>query len=402
MFVLYFLLGFLAGAISIYIYLTNSHKKEEEILKIEKAKLEKEVEFLRSQENLLQEKFKSVAFDVLKKSNENFLELAKSSYETWEKGTEGILNEKTLKIEHKIKELEESLKRFDEFVKNVEKERIKAYSKLAMGQENLDKNTKELIDILKNPKGRGNWGEIQLIRIVELAGMKEHCDYQKQVRIEKDGEVYYPDLVIYLPQDKKIIVDSKAPLQAFLNSLSSTEKNKDKLEDEFIKNTLSRIKELSKKEYYEKLDGAIEFTILFLPSEAMFSLLIEKNPSIVEEALAQNVMLTSPLTLIAFLKSVAFIWKQYYIQNEAKKILEKCLEIYEALCNSTEEIDSLGKAIKKVIDSYNNFVNHLEKKVLIKGKELSKLNEKKHLIELNELSESVREPKKLDSGVKNV
>ncbi|MFB3851272.1 MAG: DNA recombination protein RmuC [Acidobacteriota bacterium] len=392
-------IGLAAGFATSFLFLGNSSTK----LKIENAQLqialEKEREnyqqFIENKK-ALEDAFKSLASDALNQNSKNFVELAMQNLKTIEAETKGVLGEKGTEITSKIAELRSALERFDKNVKDIEIKRETAYSTLKSGQETLDKTTSELLKALQFAKGIGNWGEIQLRRIAEISGMVEHCDFDTQVYVKADGDSYYADMVVHLPQNRKIIIDSKAPLSAFLKSLDENEKNKDELVKEFVKNVKDRASELSKKEYYKKIDGSVDFVVMFIPSEAMFSTIIERESAFVEDCVKSNIIPASPLNLIALLKSVAYGWRQQELEVEARAILEKARELYNGLCSSTEHIQKLGKSLESAVENYNKYIGSVERNVLAKGRELIKLEPDKPIKELSEINAVQRELKSPD------
>lgn len=392
-------LGILSGALFGYLVGVKSQTK----LKIEKAQLE--TKLAKERENYqqfienkkaLEDAFKSLASDALNQNSKNFVELAMQNLKTIEAETKGVLGEKGTEITSKIAELRSALERFDKNVKDIEIKRETAYSTLKSGQETLDKTTSELLKALQFAKGIGNWGEIQLRRIAEISGMVEHCDFDTQVYVKADGDSYYADMVVHLPQNRKIIIDSKAPLSAFLKSLDENEKNKDELVKEFVKNVKDRASKLSKKEYYKKIDGSVDFVVMFIPSEAMFSTIIERESAFVEDCVKSNIIPASPLNLIALLKSVAYGWRQQELEVEARAILEKARELYNGLCSSTEHIQKLGKSLESAVENYNKYIGSVERNVLAKGRELIKLEPDKPIKELSEINAVQRELKSPD------
>ncbi|MCX7830810.1 MAG: DNA recombination protein RmuC [Acidobacteria bacterium] len=392
-------IGLAAGFVVAFFFLGKSSTK----LKIENAQLqialEKEREKLKQiieNKEELEKTFKSLASDALNQNSKQFAQLALESLKTIEAETKGVLGEKEKEITGKIEDLRKILEKFDENVRNIEIKRETAYSSLKSGQETLDKTTSELLKALKLAKGSGNWGEIQLRRIAEISGMVEHCDFDTQVYTKAEGESYYADMVVHLPQERKIIIDSKTPLSAFLKSLEESEKSKEVLIEEFVQNVKDRVKELSKKEYYKKIEGSVDFVVMFIPSEAMFSTIIEKESSFVEDCAKSNIIPASPLSLIALLKSVAYGWRQSELEIEAQTILEKARDLYNGLCSSTEHIQKLGKSLENAVESYNTFIGSVERNVLAKGREINKLEKDKQIKELNEVNAIPRELKSPD------
>lgn len=367
-------------------------------LKIEKARLETEIskekeilkEHLENRKSL-EETFKSLALDALNSNSKNFVELALQSLKTIEAETQGLLGAKGNEIASRVNEIKELLGKFDRNIREIEIKRETAYTSLEISQKDLAKTTSELLKALKLSKGGGNWGEIQLKRVAELAGMVEHCDYDVQVYTKDNGETYYADMVVRLPENKKIIVDAKTPISAFLKSLDETEKNADEILKEFTKNVYDRVSELSKKEYHKKYDQSVDFVVMFIPSEAMFSTILEKVPSFIEDCTRASIIPASPLNLIGLLKSIAYGWRQNELEIEAKTILGKVKDLYEGLCSSSKHLESLGESLHKAVENYNTFIGSIERNVFSKGREINKLSPDKTIKEMKEVNSVRRE-----------
>jgi DNA recombination protein RmuC len=370
----------------------NEITKLETTLEIERKNFAEQETLLKRTEEKFRETFSALAYDVLNKNSESFVKLALESLKSIEADTKGVLGEKGSEITSKIAELEKSLKSFDSAVREIELKRESAYTKIEGSYGKLDKTTTDLLNALRSAKGSGNWGEVQLQRIVELAGMQNHTDFTLQE--QKEGE--RPDLIVYLPQGRKIIVDAKAPISSFLKSLDENSKSKEELLNEFVSNVKKRVTELSRKEYFKTFEGSIDFVVMFIPSEAMFSTMIEKDSAFIEDCIRQRVVPASPLTLISLLKAISYGWTQVELEIEAKEILEKAKAIYENLCNSSGHLQELGKSLHKAIESYNSFVGSVERNVFSKGRELFKLNPSKEIAETKEVSEIPRELKSPD------
>ena len=256
------------------------------------------------------------------------------------------------------------------------------------GQAKLDTTTTDLLKALKSPKARGNWGELQLRRVVEMADMLPYVDFEEQVQITADRDT--PDMIIKLPGGRKIVVDAKASMDAFLRALEaeSEEEKKARL-SEHGANVRNRLKELSKKEYWEKLGDSPEFVVMFLPGESYFASVLEQDMQFLDDAVKARVIPASPLTLIALLKAIAYGWKQEMAERNAAKFIGLSKELYERLCTATEHLKEMEKNLHKTVESYNRMVGSLESRVLSQGRQIASLSTKE-LPELGQVDEIPR------------
>jgi DNA recombination protein RmuC len=308
-------------------------------------------------------------------------------------------------INELVAPIRKSLEQVDEKIQAVEKARTSAYSglqeqvrSLLESQGKLQTETNNLVFALKTPSVRGRWGEMQLKRTVEFAGMIENVDFVQQESTESEGGRLRPDLIVRLPGGKNIVVDAKAPLDAYLQALES--KDGDEVVRQLKRHARQirdHIKALGSKQYWRQFDSSPEFVVIFLPGEAFFSAALEQDPDLIQYGTSENVLLATPTTLIALLKAAAYGWRQEAIADEAKEISALGRELYERLTTQTEHFADVGKSLKRAVEAYNKSIRSMETRVLVTARKFESLAEdsKKKLPEVEQIEET---PMELDEG----
>jgi DNA recombination protein RmuC len=360
-------------------------------------------------ERKLSDTFRSLAADVLKTTNESFLTLAGERLNSERKEASADLAARQKAIEGIVAPVKETLETLDSQIRAIENVRSAAYGSLSEQvkslvetQTQLRSETANLVKALRAPVVRGRWGEIQLKRVVELAGMIDHCDFYQQGSVTTDDGRLRPDLVVRLPGDKNIVVDAKAPLQAYLEALEAPT---DDLRAVKLKEHAGQVRihvaKLSAKGYWEHLQPTPEFVVLFLPGETFFSAALEQDPSLIELGVSQRVILATPTTLIALLRAVSYGWRQEQVAENAQKISDLGAELYERIATMVDHLAQLRSSLNTSVGAFNRTVGALQERVLPSVRKFKELGiaSKKDLKEFEPIDSAPREVPVVESAI---
>jgi len=344
-------------------------------------KLEEQSLFFTNSEKAMKDAFGSLAADALHRNNQAFVTLAESKL--GEKVTEarGILDGKEKVIDGIVGPLKESLVKMDDKINALEIKREGAYTNISTllegmqrSTQELDKGTKNLISALKTSSTRGKYGEIGLRRVVEFAGMTEHCDFVEQVTVNGEEGMLRPDMVIHLPEKKIIVVDSKTPLDAYMKVFeTNSEPEQQVLLAQHARTVKDHLKRLSAKAYWSQFTESPDYVILYMQIESSFGAALQADPALIEEGIRNNVIFATPTTLITLLRTVGFVWQQRSVAENIEEIRNTGIELYNRTTVLLKHFSQIGGGLKSAVSHYNDAVSSLESRFIPQAKRLHSL-----------------------------
>ena len=354
--------------------------------------------------------FAELSARALEHNTTQFLELADARLQATRKEATGELDQRRQAIEQLLTPLREQLGRYEQGLRLLELERQRAYTglsdavqHLSDSQERLQAETRNLVTALRAPATRGRWGEMQLRRVVEMAGMLEHCDFDEQVTATGDEGRMRPDMVVHLPGARSVVVDAKVPLQAFLEAVEATDE--DQRRSHLVahaRQLRSHVDALAKKGYWQQFDRSPEFVVAFVPGDPLLAAAFEHDPTLLEHAMASHVVLATPTNLIALLRTVSASWQQEAVAENAREVQRIGRDLYKRLCTFGEHMARAGRGLSSAVDAYNKAVGSLEHSVLPQARRFQDLgvvgSGEKEIVELDELDSAPRRPQAAELG----
>ena len=362
---------------SLHLELTAAQVRLESAAAQEAARLK----VLEQSETQLRAAFGALAGEALRANNEQFLHMARQVLGRDQAVAEGALKEREAAIAQLVLPLRASLERTEAQVEALERERRETFAtlraqieNLSGGQAQLSRETRNLVTALRRPEVRGRWGELTLRRLVELAGLTEHCDFTEQPTVAGEEGRLRPDLVVHMPEARDLVIDAKSPFEAYLAALEApTEEERSLALKRHASQVEARVRDLASKSYWSQFERSPEFAVLFLPGDQFLSAALAERPELLENALSQSVVITTPSTLIALLKTVAYGWRQSEVAHNAALIRDLGQELYRRLSTFDGHLARTGQRLAAAVEAYNAAVGSLERQVLPQARRFTEL-----------------------------
>ncbi|MEJ2128542.1 MAG: DNA recombination protein RmuC [Woeseiaceae bacterium] len=388
-------IGLVAGLLAAWLFFRRrTQRLEEQVKNQETIQNEREVAFEAANAQLTRA-FSELANQTLKSNSETFLKLAEQNLGTHQEKAKRELSEREKAVEALVKPIRDALDASQKQIAELEKARSEAYGgiksqleEMQSSQKSLRQETQNLVNALRRPEVRGRWGEITLRRLVELAGMVEHCDFQEQVHSTGEGQIIRPDMVVRMPDRRELVVDVKTPLDAYLEAVEAQDDSQRKLGlERHAKNVHSHIRMLASKAYWDQFEESPEFVILFIPGDQFLSAALNERPDLIEYALSKQIILATPTSLVALLKAVAYGWRQLSLADNAREIRVLAEDLHSRLGAFVGHMNTMGRQLARSVENYNKAVGSLERSVLPGARKFVELgvHEKKELERLETL-----------------
>jgi DNA recombination protein RmuC len=370
-------------------------KGEEQLERERQAALERSMERLKAS-------FDSIANSSLRSNSELFLQLAREHLAQHQQHAVSALSEREKAIESMLAPIREALEKTGQQILRIEKERAETFGSLktslesvALGQQALQKETRTLVNALRRPEVRGQWGELTLRRLAELAGMVEHCDFKEQVHVRTEDGNLRPDMIVHMPDGRDLVVDVKTPLDAYLEAVDAvTDEQRAAAMRRHAGAIAERIRRLGAKSYWSQFERSPDFVILFIPGDQFLSAALAEQPNLLEDAIRQDVIIATPSSFVALLKAVAYGWRQTALAQNAETIRTLAEDLYKRLAVFTTHLGKLGRNLGSSVDHFNAAIGSLERQVLPGARKFTELGVRpeRELETLEPIDKLVRQP----------
>lgn len=381
-------------------YVTEKQQLQTQ-LEVEKAQTQERIKALQESRDQLKESFSALSKTALDANSASFLQLAQQKLGLFESQAQANLTAKEKSIENLLKPVNAALEKTEKQLSEMEKERKQAYGSITHqlkmvneAQQGLQSETEQLVRALRRPEVRGQWGELTLKRLAELAGMVNHCDFEEQVSADvSDGKNIRPDMVVRMPEQRELIVDAKTPLDAYLTAIETDDhQQRENHMRHHARKVRERMKELASKSYWEQFKQSPDFVILFIPGEQFLTAALDYDKQLLEDAFANRVILATPTTLVALLRSVAYGWQQARISQNAEQVRDLAQELYKRLSTFSGHLQKVGKNLDDSVSNYNKAIGSLERQVLPNARKFPELGvqTKEPLPHLDEIEQKSR------------
>jgi DNA recombination protein RmuC len=347
--------------------------------------------------------FDAAAAEALRGNSEVFLQMARQTLAQQTQLAERNLTEREKAVEGMLAPVREALQRTHEQIARIEKERAETFGALrtsiesvALGQQALQRETRNLVTALRRPEVRGQWGEMTLRRLAELAGMVEHCDFVEQVHVAGEDGALRPDMIVNMPDGRQLVVDVKTPLDAYLSAVEAPD---DLARDAALKRhaqaVTERVRALASKAYWAQFEHSPDFVVLFIPGDQFLAAAVAEVPSLLEDAVRRHVIIATPTSFVALLKAVAYGWRQNALAENAARIQELAEDLYKRLARFGDHMARVGRALGQSVDAYNSAVGSLERQVLPGARKFTELGlrPEKEIDEIAPIEKLAREPR---------
>jgi len=337
-----------------------------------RARAEEERKLLAEAKSQLTDTFKALAGSTLDSSSQAFLKMARGTFEKLLADAKGDLGKRQEAINGLVKPLGDALRTYEEHIRGLEKSRREAYvglteqlKHLSVAQQQLQKETGNLVTALRAPQVRGRWGEMTLRRAVELAGMVEHCDFTEQVTVQSDEGRLRPDMIVHLPAGREIVVDAKVPLVAYLDAVSAdTEAEREEGLQRHVQQFRTHLGKLGAKNYWEQFDTAPDIAVMFVPGESFLAAAADRDHRLIEDGIEKKVVIATPTTLVALLRAVAYGWRQEQMAKNARAVSDLGRQLYERMRTLANHLNDMGKGLERANLAYNKAVGSMEARIL--------------------------------------